>query len=74
MKRAARGLEKILDRERRPSKVAGGPSVKRSGSGVNEGGGGSGHDPFPGAFVASEAVGVSVPAGSEISSHLQTVT
>ncbi len=71
MKRAARSLEKILDRERRPSGVPGGPSVKRSGSGVNEGGGGSGS---PGTFRASEAVGVSVPAGSEINGHLQTVT
>lgn len=60
MKRAERGLEKILDRERRAPTGAGGP-------------GGNG-DPFPStAARASEAVGVSVPAGSENGSQLQTV-
>lgn len=59
MKRAERGLEKILDRERRAPAGAGGAI-------------GSGDAPSA-AARASDAVGVSVPVGSESGSHLQAV-
>lgn len=55
MKRAERGLENILERERRPSAAVSAASSNRPSGGT------------------SEAIGVSVPAGSESAGQLQTV-
>ncbi|CAM9618712.1 unnamed protein product, partial [Ectocarpus fasciculatus] len=67
MKRAERGLDKILDREhRRPSVAAAAASVaKRSASTAD--------DAVPLSARAPEAVGVSVPAGSENSDQIQAL-